>query len=102
MSDTVLLTRDGDIATATLNRPERLNALDKPMWQRLAAVMAELAGDAATRCVVLRGAGPAFAAGADVGEFASERGTPAAAAAYAEVMGAALRAIRESPAPVVA
>lgn len=102
MSDVVLLSCDGDIATVTLNRPDRLNALDKAMWQRLAAIMAEIAGDDAVRCVVLRGAGPAFGAGADVAEFASERDTPAKAAAYAEVMGAALSALRACPVPTVA
>ncbi len=102
MSDVVLLAREGDIATITLNRPERLNALDKAMWQRLAAIVTEVAGDGVTRCVILRGAGPAFGAGADVAEFASERNTPAKAAAYAEVMGAALSALRDCPVPTVA
>ncbi len=102
MSDVVLLSRDGDIATVTLNRPERLNAVDKGMWQRLSAIMAEVAGDGASRCAIVRGAGAAFGAGADVAEFASERDTPARAAAYAEVMGAALRALRDCPVPTVA
>ena len=102
MSDVVLLSRDGDIATVTLNRPDRLNALDKAMWQRLATIMASVADDDAIRCVILRGAGPAFGAGADVAEFASERDTPAKAAAYAEIMGAALRALRDCAVPTVA
>lgn len=102
MSDVVLLSRDGDIATVTLNRPDRLNALDKAMWQRLAAIMAEIAGDGAIRCAILRGAGPAFGAGADVAEFATERDTPAKAATYAEVMGTALSALRDCPVPTVA
>ena len=38
MSDTVLVQRDGGIATVVLNRPEKLNALTKPMWLRLGAV----------------------------------------------------------------
>lgn len=102
MSDVVLLSREDDIATVTLNRPDRLNALDKAMWQRLAAIMAEVAGDGGFRCVIVRGAGAAFGAGADVAEFATERDTPAKAAAYAEVMGAALRALRDCPVPTVA
>jgi enoyl-CoA hydratase/carnithine racemase len=102
MSDVVLLAREDDIATVTLNRPDRLNALDKAMWRRLAAIMTGIAGDGAVRCVILRGTGPAFGAGADVAEFASERDTPAKAAAYAEVMGAALRALRDCPVPTVA
>jgi len=102
MSDVVLLSREDDIATVTLNRPDRLNAFDKAMWQRLAAVMAAVASDGAVRCVVVRGAGAAFGAGADVAEFTTERDTPAKAAAYAEVMGAALRALRGCPVPTVA
>ena len=102
MSDIVLLSRDGDIATVTLNRPDRLNALDKAMWKRLAAVMKQVADDDAARCVILRGAGTAFGAGADVAEFASERDTPAKALAYAEIMGAALSALRDCPVPTVA
>jgi enoyl-CoA hydratase/carnithine racemase len=102
MSDVVLLSRDDDIATVTLNRSDRLNALDKAMWRRLSAIMTEVAGDDAVRCVILRGAGAAFGAGADVAEFASERDTPAKAAAYADIMGAALSALRDCPAPTVA
>jgi enoyl-CoA hydratase len=102
MSDVVLLSRDGDIATVTLNRPDRLNALDKAMWQRLGEVMKQVATEDATRCAILRGAGAAFGAGADVAEFARERDTPAKAAAYAEIMGAALSALRDSPVPTVA
>src|SRR5436309_2550207 len=63
--DAVLLSREGDIAFVTLNRPDRLNALDKAMWQRLGAVMGELANDTASRCVIVRGKGPAFGAGAE-------------------------------------
>ncbi len=102
MSDVVLLAREGDIATIMLNRPDRLNALDKAMWQRLAAAVTEVAEDGVTRCVVLRGAGAAFGAGADVTEFATERDTPEKAAAYAKIMGAGLRALRDCPVPTVA
>lgn len=102
MSDVVLLSRDSEIATVTLNRPDRLNALDRGMWQRLSAIMAAVGGDDTVRCVILRGAGPAFGAGADVAEFATERDTPAKAAAYAEIMGGALGALRDCRVPTVA
>ncbi len=42
----VLLARDGDIATLTLNKPERLNALDEGMWRALGEIFTAL--DAAT------------------------------------------------------
>ena len=57
MTDTILVARDGAIATVVLNRPEKLNALTKPMWRRLGEVMTELSQDDDLRCVVLRGAG---------------------------------------------
>ena len=84
MSDVIELTRDGDLAFVALNRPDKLNALDKAMWQRLTAVMER--GRRRRRCALRdhqRGTGAAFGAGADVAEFASERDTPAAAEAYA-------------------
>lgn len=103
MSDIVLVARDGDIATVTLNRPEKLNALNLAMWQRLGETMREVAADAAIRCVVLRGAGErAFSPGADISEFATARATPAQAEAYAEVMYPALSAVRDCPHPTVA
>ena len=41
MTDVVLVDRIGDIATVTLNRPEKLNAFTKAMWGRLGSVMDE-------------------------------------------------------------
>ncbi len=57
MTDAVLVNRDMDVATVTLNRPERMNALDKAMWMQLGAVLRELDADESLRCIVLRGAG---------------------------------------------
>jgi enoyl-CoA hydratase/carnithine racemase len=68
--DVVLVQRDGDIATVVLNRPEKLNALNKAMWRRVGEVMHELGADDSIRCVVLRGAGDkAMGPGADISEF---------------------------------
>src|ERR1700729_950951 len=52
------------IATITLDRPERSNAFDQGMLNALARQFAERAADAATRIVVLRGAGKHFCGGA--------------------------------------
>ena len=103
MTDTVLLRREGDIATVTLNRPERMNALDKAMWMRLGAVMRELDADVSLRCVVLRGAGgKAFAAGADISEFASERANAAQAQRYGEDVAGTMRALAQCRHPTLA
>ncbi len=63
----VVLARDGAIATVTLSRPERRNALSDAMLTDLAAAFAELRDDATTRVVVVTGAPPVFSAGADAG-----------------------------------
>ena len=65
MSGNVLLSRDGAVATLTLNRPDRRNSLSDPMLTDLAAALAELRDDAGTRVVVVTGAPPVFSAGAD-------------------------------------
>ena len=74
MSQAILVQRDGPIVTVVLNRPEKLNALTKPMWQRLGEVFGELSADDSIRCIVLRGAGTkSFAPGNDISEFENER-----------------------------
>lgn len=103
MTEEILVERDGPIATVLLNRPERLNALDWAMWQGLGDVCESLGTDSALRCLILRGAGgKAFAAGADIKTFATERGYPDQAKAYDHVMRRALRAVRDHAHPVVA
>jgi enoyl-CoA hydratase len=103
VSDAILAERDGAIATVTLNRPERLNALDKAMWSRLGSAMQELDRDDSLRCIVLRGAGDrAFAAGADISEFHSERANSKQAQAYSEGGIGWLRAVAECRHPTLA
>lgn len=70
MSDDVLLSRDGAVATLTLNRPQALNALSHAMGRGLRANLARLERDASIRCVVIQGAGDHFMAGGDVKNFA--------------------------------
>ena len=101
--DPVFLSRDGNIATVALNNPAKLNALDQPMWQRLGAVMRELSADDGLRCVVLRGAGDkAFAAGADIAEFAHERADSKQAKQYGELIHATMQAVAQCHHPVIA
>ena len=103
MAEPILVSRDGAIATVALNNPERLNALNKPMWARLGAVMRELSADDALRCIVLRGAGEkAFAAGADIAEFASERANSKQAKPYGNLIHETMQAVARCRHPTVA
>ncbi len=66
---TLLLERDGHVATLTLNRPDRMNAFDGTMREELPAAWAEIAADPDIWCVILTGAGErAFCAGMDLRE----------------------------------
>jgi enoyl-CoA hydratase/carnithine racemase len=67
MAENVSLHRDGAIATVTMNRPDRRNALSDPMLIDLAAAFSELRDDTSTRVVIVTGAPPVFSAGADAG-----------------------------------
>jgi len=103
MGDTILVERDGAIATVVLNRPEKLNALTRPMWRRLGDAFGELGTDAGLRCIILRGAGTrAFAPGNDISEFATERSNVEQARDYGNDMRRTIEAIDGCPVPVVA
>ena len=103
MTDPILVSRDGSIATVALNNPERLNALNKSMWVRLGVVMRELSADDALRCIVVRGAGEkAFAAGADIAEFASERADTKQAKPYGHLIHETMQAVARCKHPTVA
>ena len=103
MSDIVLVQRDGVIATVVLNRPKKLNALNHATWLRLREVMHRLDADDTLRCVVLRGAGgKAFAAGADISEFAEHRKNVAEAKRYGEAEHNGVMAVAECRHPTVA
>ncbi len=100
---TVDLSRDGEIATLTLNNPGKLNAVNLGMWLQLAENMAVLSVDRDVRCIVLRGAGDeAFAAGGDLEEFVTARATLEQALHYHGQVAAALNAIADCPHPTMA
>ena len=106
MSDLLLRTDAGGIATLTLNAPASLNALSDAMLAALKAEFARLGGDRATRVVVLKAAGKAFCAGHDLKEMQAGRAAPDQGRAYfadlfarcAEVM----QMIPAMPQPVIA
>jgi enoyl-CoA hydratase len=68
----VLLEREQGIATVTLNRPEKMNALNAALRDELTRVFKEVAQDPELRVLVLTGAGRAFCAGVDLKELGGE------------------------------
>jgi enoyl-CoA hydratase/carnithine racemase len=61
----VEIAREGAVATLTLNRPEKRNAMDRALMEALAAALDQVRDDAGVRAVILRGAGPVFSSGID-------------------------------------
>jgi enoyl-CoA hydratase len=99
----ILLERTDRIATVTLNKPDKMNALDLGMWRQLAETFESLSADDTVRCIILRGAGEkAFSAGADIEEFERERNSAQKSRAYSRVTQAALAAIADCRHPTIA
>ena len=77
--DTIGYEVDDHVAVVTLDRPARLNAVDKAMFDELLDVLDRIDGDGDVRAVVVTGGGRAFCAGADLspgpGTFAADHGT---------------------------
>ncbi len=71
MPERVTRLNAGGLCTLTLNRPDQLNALDTAAFEALDAHLGALETDAGIGCVILRGAGRAFCAGADLKALAS-------------------------------
>jgi len=107
MTERILLTIDDHVAVVTLNRPDKHNALDMPMFEALADVGQSLAADRTVRAVVVAGAGGNFCAGIDISIFhsadtvisaadmAPREGSPANLFQYAAYVW------REVPVPVI-
>ncbi len=72
MNDLLLERADG-VATITLNRPDRMNAVPFPMWGDLRKALQEVAERAEDRVLVVTGAGKAFCAGADLAGVTGDR-----------------------------
>jgi len=98
----VLAARHGRTLTLTLNRPDRLNAVSEELYTQLAARLREGADDPEVRVVVLRGAGRAFCAGADLKAHAATERTPRQREAYARLAADVIRTIAAIGTPVVA
>lgn len=98
--DTILVDRTSKIASITLNRPDRLNALDEAMLHRLPQIIRGLS-DQDVRAFILQGAGGrAFASGGDLGQVGTMNSQTARR--HAELFEQCLRAVEDSPIPSIA
>lgn len=103
-TDLVLVDRAGSIATITINRPDKLNALSSGVLLALGNTFANLAqasdDDGPIRAAILTGAGKAFVAGADISTMAEM--TPTMGKRFSESGHALCNAIEALPFPVIA
>ncbi|HEY8539763.1 MAG TPA: enoyl-CoA hydratase-related protein [Steroidobacteraceae bacterium] len=91
------------VATVTLNRPEKHNALDGETLKQLHAALLDVERNADARVVVLTGAGKSFCAGADIAHMRSMMGASEEANyADARLLADCLRTLDELPIPVIA
>lgn len=98
--DSILYDASGKVATVTMNRPDRLNALDTPAWEQLRDALLRADRDHDIRVVILTGAGKAFCSGDDIGDFEFE--TSADARDYAKHIMRCGLTIERIETPVVA
>lgn len=104
-SRVVLMEVKNQVATITLNRPERLNALGQSMREDLLAAVTRARDDGAVRVVLMTGAGRAFCSGGDVKEMNDRQAAGATARRDLElwpVRDRILMEIRNMPKPVIA
>ena len=93
---------DDGVATLTLNRPERLNALDGDLCDEMMAALDTLGkGATPARCLLLTGAGRAFCSGADLAAASAHRGPPDPGAELDRYLNPLIQRLFELPVPVV-
>ena len=99
--ETILLAREEHVVTITLNRPDKLNALNVTLLRELSQALGDLGTDATVRCAIMTGAGEkAFAAGADIGAMKEMRG--AEARTFAQLGHSLGERIETAPFPFIA
>jgi len=87
-----------DLVVLRLERPEKRNAMTRPLIAQLRQALERVGAQAEVRGVILDGAGPSFCAGVDLHEFAE--GTPDAARALISALADLCRTVRQSPKPL--
>jgi 2-(1,2-epoxy-1,2-dihydrophenyl)acetyl-CoA isomerase len=103
MQNSVQLRQDGAVAIITLDRPEKVNALDRAMLERLITLLDATAGSAATRALLITGTGRAFSAGQDLADARFQAGEDFdIAATIDQTYNAIVRHLRALPIPTIA
>ena len=100
MTEKLLAEQVEGVLTLTLNRPERLNAIDIEMLDALTGALEAAAGDEEVAVIVIAGAGRAFCAGADIGQMIDR--TPAEWESIVDHYLDPIRAIAKIEKPVIA
>jgi enoyl-CoA hydratase len=100
--NSLLTSLDEGIFVITINRPDKLNALNKTVIEELSAVIDEVYSNEQIKTAIITGAGPkAFVAGADISEFLS-MGTNDGEALATKGQGMVFNKIEQSPKPIIA
>jgi enoyl-CoA hydratase/carnithine racemase len=98
----IVITEDrGAVRHIVLNRPEKRNAMNQELLLALGGALREAAADPAVHCVVLRGEGPVFSAGVDLGELMASSGEPGRLRPFREVFLECANRCEEMAKPVV-
>ncbi|WP_018683296.1 enoyl-CoA hydratase/isomerase family protein [Actinokineospora enzanensis] len=101
MDQNLILTTDGPVATVTIDRPAKKNALSYEMWRALPDLVRQVAADDTLRALIIQGT-ESFSAGADITEFGTVRRDVAGARDYAAAIEAATGALTALPKPTIA
>jgi 2-(1,2-epoxy-1,2-dihydrophenyl)acetyl-CoA isomerase len=99
--ETIVLERKDGVATLTLNRPEKLNALNRKMVEELNGALVEMAKDREVRALVVTGAGRGFCSGADVGDMA-QAAAPIETRRWTQMAQKVILALTDLEKPVIA
>jgi 2-(1,2-epoxy-1,2-dihydrophenyl)acetyl-CoA isomerase len=98
----IILEREAEVATITLNRPETMNAIDKQMIEELVAATEEVQDDPEVKVVILTGRGKGFCAGGDLDSPIYDLTDPGELSAVVLMFGKVSLNLRNMPKPVIA
>jgi enoyl-CoA hydratase/carnithine racemase len=102
---TVIVERQDGVVTLTLNRPDKMNAINGPMWRELIEVFDDVADRREDRVLVITGAGDGFCSGADLTDTDNSdnlQGGVGSSLRQMRVVGRAALRLHELPKPTIA